>query len=181
MVEGGSAREYVLHRIGQLFCNSVVAFFACFVWVFLLCASPYVAGGLCFDLGCGPWLPKAMISAANMAATGGRLVGLKAGTKPWLPALVLESLMLLCLGLFVLFACMGAHLPAVSLPTAVARGLTISAGLTGWSNFLLMRNDHSAQQSCGHSILLPCHVSTEIMWLSIQVGSIAGTSFAASL
>lgn len=42
------------------------------------CASPYVAGGLCFDLGCGPWLPKAMISAANMAATGGRLVGLKA-------------------------------------------------------------------------------------------------------
>ena len=52
--------------------------------------------------------------------------------------------------------------------------LCFSAGLTGWSNFLLMRNDHSAQQTCGHSILLPCHVSTEIMWLSIQVGLPAG-------
>ena len=43
------------------------------------CASPYVAEGLCSnDLGCGRLLPRRMISIANVAATGGRFMGLKA-------------------------------------------------------------------------------------------------------
>jgi len=182
VIEGGEAREYVLHRVAQLICNAVVAFCCCCAWVFLLCSSPFIAEGLCGSNElCSTLLPQRMISISNMAATFGRLMGLKVGTQPWLPSLVVEGLMLLCFVLLITFACIGGRLVEASFTTALAMGLSIFGGLTLWSNFLLMRNDHSAQRSCGHSIILPCHVTTEVMWLAIQLGSIAGTCLAASL
>jgi len=180
LCEGGEAREYVLHRFSQLLGNTAVAFFACCIWVFLLCSSPFISEGLCRGSACSN-LPSRMISVANVAATLGRFLGLKVNGRSWLPALVLESLMLLGFGMLVIFASAFAELPAMSFQAALAVALCISGGLTLWSNFLLMRNDHSAQSTCGHSVLLPCHVTTEIMWLSIQVGSITGTRFAAAL
>lgn len=87
--------------------------------------------------------------------------------------------MLLAFGMLVIFACIQGHLLAQSRPAALAMGLSISGGITAWCNFLLMRNDHSGQQSCGHSVLLPCHVTTELMWLAIQLGrSAAGPGHA---
>lgn len=178
---GGYREEYFWERMHVLFCNSCVALLACCAWVFLLCASPFIAEGLCQEAGCAEILPQRMISIANIAATLGRFLALKVSHAPGAPMLVLESLSLLALGLLIVLPCVWHWVPEMPFSEALVTGLPIAGGITLWSNSLLMRNDHSSQAACGHSIYAPCPVTTEITWLSLQVGSISGTLLAAAL
>jgi len=62
----------------------------------------------------------------------------------------------------------------------VAFGTAMAAVVTLWSNFIVMRNDHIAQARCGHSVLAPCQVTSQIMWVALQGGAITGTIAAAA-
>jgi len=166
--------------MSELLCNSIVALLACSIWVFLLCSSPFMAAGICEDTKCAEILPQRMISTANLAATLGRFLGLKVAKTPYMLLLVAESLTLAGSGVAVILASV-ASVATLPMGMALVSGLSMAGGITLWSNFLLMRNDHSAQAACNHSVYMPCHITTEIMWLAIQVGSICGTFGAAAL
>jgi len=93
-----------------------------------------------------------------------------------LPLLTIETVLLAGLG------CAGVRILVVgSVPleamyaSPVLFGMAFSGGLTLWCNFILMRNDHNAQSTCGHSVLAPCQLTSQIMWISMQSGAIGGT------
>merc|ERR1711933_667853 len=106
---------------------------------------------------------------ANVAALSGRLTGLNS-KGPAIMRLVVESLMLLVMGVFTAWEAVTSRVIGSEFPfTAFNLAISFMAFFVFWSNFLLMRNDHSAQSSCCHSVMLPCPVTTQIMWLSIQL------------
>lgn len=174
-------KEYAIRRLGELVGNSVVAFVACMMWVFLLCSTPFMATGLCgSDEECAGALPALVISAANLSAVLGRCLGLRLRNSS-AAGLLAEAALLAGGGLAAVRLCVLSAAPAGGLWAFVgpARiGASIGVAITVWSNCLLMRNDHNAQAGCGHSVLAPCPVTTQVTWIAIQLGSIAGTLLA---
>lgn len=176
---GGEAKEYAFRRLADLFGNCIVAFVACLIWVFLLCSSTFMSSGLCGDdSSCTALLPTLMISAANFAAVGGRMIGLKRKHAS-LRCIMLESLLLCGLGVWLIRASVSSQLLEVfAFASPIKIGLVVAFALTLWSNYTLMCNDHNAQDGCGHSIIAPCPLTTQIMWVAIQSGSLTGTLLA---
>jgi len=177
-----ATRQYKWRRVGETVGNSMVAMLACCTWVALLCSTPFLAEALCgSDSTCTSELPPVAISAANAAAALGRAVGLRCenGSRLWL---LCESALLFVAGMYAIRACASGQVPLSGgvLPPFWFGVLLVTA-LTLWSNFVLMRNDHNAQHSSRHCPSLPSPVTTQIMWLAIQVGSIAGTYMSTAL
>eukprot|EP00927_Polykrikos_kofoidii_P025988 TRINITY_DN23245_c0_g1_i1.p1 TRINITY_DN23245_c0_g1~~TRINITY_DN23245_c0_g1_i1.p1 ORF type:complete len:418 (-),score=40.53 TRINITY_DN23245_c0_g1_i1:232-1428(-) len=179
---GGLARDYTLRRLSELVRNALVASTACMIWVSILCSAPFISAGLCAgDEHCTASTPALMLSSANFAAFGGRMLGMrfqgaKTGTFG-LTVLFLEALLLMFLGFGAVWLVIERP-PAKLLAQPTFAAVSGSVFFTLWCNFLLMRNHHSAQASCGHSIAAPCPITSQIMWLSIQVGFILGTFMA---
>jgi hypothetical protein len=177
MSDGGSAQEYAYRRISELVGNSAVAIVCCAIWVFLLCSTPFIADGLCGgNDDCRSSLPKIMISVANVTAVSGRFLAFNMdGAKLW--CLLTDCSVLCITGLVSVAACVKG-LVATDTASPLVVGVSLSGVLTLWCNLSLMRNDHNAQFSCKHSILMPCPVTTQAIWLAIQTGSIGGTVLA---
>jgi|EP00927_Polykrikos_kofoidii_P038370 hypothetical protein len=175
--DGGDAtEELAMKRLAELMGNSLVAFLACFMWCFVLCSSPYIADGLCSgDANCKAQLPTTMLGMANIAAVGGRALGMiRTKSTTTRIRLLFQTLLQGVAGFALVWFCVkGSGEAAVMFPFVI--GITVSVSLTVYSNVLLMWNDQNAQASCCHSGMAPCALTTQLLWLAIQTGSIGGT------
>lgn len=175
---GGPAQEYAVRRMAALLGNFTIAMIACAMWLFFVYSAPFISVALCRgDHSCQRSLPKLMLSISNVAAVLGRLLGFRmSGGK--LCCLLFESVALCATGSTIIIACVEAW-PVASFFASPAVVACMASGLlTLWPNVALMRNDHNAQQSCTHSLIAPCSVTTQVMWLAIQTGSILGSVLA---
>lgn len=172
---GGKPKEDVLRRLKGLIGNCIAAIVPCAIWLFLFSSIPYMAEGLCGTaVSCSSSLAPLMISAANVASVLGRTIGLPMRGAS-LGSLIGESMILSIVGFLAISSCVSGWPVSFRVTEPTVVGLVVVGMLSCWCNLALMRNDHNGQKSCGDSIIAPRPVTTQVMWLAMQVGSIAGT------
>jgi len=158
--------------------NAVGVFAASMVWIFMICSFPYIADGLCGGrVACAASLPPLMVGASNIAAFVGRIMGNFAVGDCPLWAMLLESAAFTAFGLSAILFSEGF---SVSHPTAFA--ILGSVFLVLWSNMILVRLFAEAQRQTDHvrdicvaKTLSHCAIKSQLSWVALQVGCLAGT------
>jgi len=165
--------DYFFRRIAELALNGFLTAAATFLWVFIVCSSPFMSRGMCNgDDICVNTASTYVLLLSNIFAFIGRLRGGWLG-KPNLTLLALETPVFCILGIIAVSMCVSGKFKVTS-TEAVWVCSSVGCLLTLWSNSLLIRLSTEAQLSCGHDMRAPCPVSAQISWAAIQVGALVG-------
>jgi F0F1-type ATP synthase membrane subunit c/vacuolar-type H+-ATPase subunit K len=187
--EGGTTKEYVWRRVSEMSLNGFCGFFASAVWVYTMGSMPYMASGLCGanvnptaeETQCAVTTPTFTVVASHVFCYIGRQIGTRFASMTercyMMQTIFLECMLLAVFGFYSVHWCKtGGFRTEDMLPQAAHLAVGVTTIISGYANMLLIRLSYEAQKQCGHSVMFPCPVTTQITWVTRSFGSIGGVA-----
>lgn len=172
--DGGKNKEYLWKRVGEMVANSGLLLMILLFGMLTLASVPYGAPHVCGeDAHCTANLPRVMVAMCTVSNFIGRFLATLRGAERSIRSIGVSVVLRACFAGTFAYSYSRGHFPeGVSGQVAAVAGIVI---VTIWGNGLTIDLNRESQRACGHSLILPCPITAQISWISLQSGSLFGS------